>query len=54
VLNVQTVKDMGTPKIIAISNQDASNAQWITLQTSATEKKDLMMSNVVFVAEIIL
>jgi hypothetical protein len=29
-LNVQTVKDMDTPKIIAISNQDASNAQVTT------------------------
>jgi hypothetical protein len=26
-LNVQTVKNMGTPKIIAISNRDVSNAQ---------------------------
>jgi hypothetical protein len=26
-LNVQTVKDMGPPKIIAVSNRDASNAQ---------------------------
>jgi hypothetical protein len=29
-LNVQMAKDMGTSKIIAISNQDASNAQMIT------------------------
>jgi hypothetical protein len=26
-LNVQTVKDMGTPKIIAIKNRDAQNVQ---------------------------
>jgi hypothetical protein len=29
-LSVQTVKDMGTPKIIAISNQEMSNAQVTT------------------------
>jgi hypothetical protein len=29
-LNVQTVKDMGTPKIIAISNRDVSNVRVTT------------------------
>jgi hypothetical protein len=36
-LNVQTVKDMGTPKIIAISNQDASKAQMTTWLSNVTE-----------------
>jgi hypothetical protein len=40
-INVQTIEDMGTPKFIATSNQDASNAQ-----TNATGKKDPVMSNV--------
>jgi hypothetical protein len=39
-LNVKNVKDMGTPKIIAISNRDA------------TEKKDRVMSDVSSVVEI--
>jgi hypothetical protein len=53
-LNVQTVKDMGVPKIIAISNWDMSNVQVITWQTSATEHNDLVMSDVSSVEEIIL
>jgi hypothetical protein len=43
---VQTVEDMGTPKIIVTSNRDGSNEQVVTLQTNATEKKDLVMSDV--------
>jgi hypothetical protein len=39
---------MGTPKIIAISNRDASN-----VQTKDTEKKDRLMSGVSCVVEII-
>jgi hypothetical protein len=50
---VQTVKDMGTPKIIAISNRVGSNAQVTTWQTNATEKKDRVMSDVSSVIEII-
>jgi hypothetical protein len=38
-LNVQTVKDMGTPKIIAISNPDESNAQVTTSQTMPPKRK---------------
>jgi hypothetical protein len=52
--NVQTVKDIGTPKIIAISNRDVSNAQVTSWQTNATEKKDRVMSHVSSVVEIIL
>jgi hypothetical protein len=52
--NVQTVKDMDIPKIIAISNQDTLNSKMTTWQTNATEKKDLVMSNVSSVAEIFL
>jgi hypothetical protein len=51
---MQTVKDMGTPKIIANSNWDASNVQVTIWQTSATEKQDLVMSDVSSVVEIIL
>jgi hypothetical protein len=51
-LSVQTVKDMDTPKIIAISNRDASNAQ--TWQTNATERKEWVMSGVCSVLEIFL
>jgi hypothetical protein len=45
---------MVTLKIIVISNWDASNAQMTTLQTNATEKKALVMSDVSPVVEIIL
>jgi hypothetical protein len=45
---------MGTLKIITISNRDASNVQVTTCQTSATEKKDRLMSDVSSVVEIIL
>jgi hypothetical protein len=48
------VKYMGTPKIIAISNRDAWNVQETIWQTSATEKKDRVMSGVSSVVEIIL
>jgi hypothetical protein len=48
-LNMETVKDMVTPKIIAISNRDAST---VTIQFC--EKKDLVMSNMSSVVEIIL
>jgi hypothetical protein len=51
---VQIVKDMDTTKIIAVSNQYASNAQVTTWQTNTTEKKDLVMSDVSSVMEIIL
>jgi hypothetical protein len=53
-LNVQTIKDMGTPKIIAIYTRDASTIQVNIWQTSATERKALAMSDVSFGAEIIL
>jgi hypothetical protein len=52
-LNMQTVKDMGTPKIIATSNRDVSDAQIIASQTNAKETKDLVMSNVSSAVEII-
>jgi hypothetical protein len=51
---VQTVRDMGTPKIIAISNRDVSNAQVTTRLADATEPKGLVMSDVSSVVEIIL
>jgi hypothetical protein len=44
----------GTLNVIAISNRDVSNAQVTTWQTNATEKKDLVMSDVSSTAEIIL
>jgi hypothetical protein len=50
---MQTVKDMDTAKI-AISNQDASNAEVTTSQTSATEMEALLISNVSSVVEIFL
>jgi hypothetical protein len=53
-LNVQTAKDMRMPKIIPTSNWDASNVQVVTWQTKATKKKDLVMSDVSSVVEIIL
>jgi hypothetical protein len=53
-LNVQTVKDLGTPTIIAILNRGASNAHVTTWQTNATEKKDRVMSGLSSVVEIIL
>jgi hypothetical protein len=53
-LNVQTVKHMGTKKIIAISNPNASNAQVTTRETNATGKNDLVMSHVFSVVLIIL
>jgi hypothetical protein len=46
-LNVQVIKDMVTPKIIAASN--ASNAQ-----TSVNEKEGRVISDVSHVVEIIL
>jgi hypothetical protein len=52
--NVQTVKDVGTTKIIAFSNLDVSNAQANTWQTNATETTDRVMSDVSSVVEIIL
>jgi hypothetical protein len=51
---MQTVKDMGTPKIIANSNWDASNVQMTTWQTSTTKKQDLVMSDISSVVEVIL
>jgi hypothetical protein len=45
---------MGTPEIIAASYQNASNVQVTTWQTSATENKDLVMSDVSSMLEIIL
>jgi hypothetical protein len=49
------LSDMGTPKIIAFSNRDESNARVTTWHSNATEKKkDLVMSNVTSVVEIIL
>jgi hypothetical protein len=45
---------MGTSKIIALSSPDTSNAQVTTGHTNANEKKDLMMSDVSSVVEIIL
>jgi hypothetical protein len=51
---VQTAKDMGIPEIIAISNQDAPNVQVITWWTNATEKKDLVISDVSSAVKIIL
>jgi hypothetical protein len=51
---VQTVKEMDTPKIIAISNQDASNAQGTISQTNATEKKDPLIFDMSSVVEIFL
>jgi hypothetical protein len=50
---VQAVKDMGTAKVTAIQNQDASNVQVTTSQTHATEKKELVMSDVSSVVEIL-
>jgi hypothetical protein len=40
---VQTVKDMGIPKIIAIPNRDESNAQVIN---QCHRKRDLVMTEV--------
>jgi hypothetical protein len=51
---VQTVKDMGTASIIAISNRDALKTQVTTWQTSATESNDLVMSDVSSVVQIVL
>jgi hypothetical protein len=51
---VQTAKDMGTPKVIVTSNQDAPTAQVTIWQTNTTIKKDLVMSNVSSVVENIL
>jgi hypothetical protein len=48
-LNVQTAEDIGTPKIIAISNRDVSNVRVTTSQT-----KDRVMSDVFSVVKIIL
>jgi hypothetical protein len=45
---------MGKPKIIAISNRDAWNAQVTTWQTNATEKEDRVLSGVSSLVEIIL
>jgi hypothetical protein len=53
-LNVQIFKDMGTPKIIAISNREARNAHVTIWQTSGTEKKDQVMPGVSSVVDIIL
>jgi hypothetical protein len=51
---VQTIKDMDTPKITGISDRNVSNEQVNTWQTNVTEKKDLVMSDVSSVVEIIL
>jgi hypothetical protein len=45
---------MGTLKIIAVSNRNASRAQETTQQANATKKKDRVMSDVSSAVEIIL
>jgi hypothetical protein len=51
--NALTVKDMGTHKIIATLNQDASNVAVIIRQTSTNVKKARVMFHVSSVAEIV-
>jgi hypothetical protein len=53
-LNLQTAKNMGTPKIIAVSNQDVSKAKVNTWQTNATKMEDQVMSDVSSVVDTIL
>jgi aspartyl/asparaginyl-tRNA synthetase len=48
------LSDMGILKFIAISNRDVSNAQVTTQRNNATEKIDLVISDVSSVVEIIL
>jgi hypothetical protein len=50
---MQIAKGVGTPKTVVTSNRDASNVQGTIWLTSATVRKDPVMSNVSYVVETI-